>query len=570
MKHAQKEKGAVLMIIVVFFFSISLILLGSATSSVLGEVGTHRALASSKHAHFASEASIEDALYRVINDQLLSDTEILKLNGGTSTLSVITISPTEKDFYSTGIASARTYKQYVKAKKTGGIVSLNYAVQTGDGGGTFAAGSRVTGNTFSSGAITGSGTQFNGNLIIASPISSDPLVQSTACDVDEIVGKANPNIDYAQSFVPNTTDTLAKISLYLKRVGSPATQTVKITSNYSSSPSTTTISSTVLNYASASTNYGWVDITFATPPSLNAGTTYWVVLDTTLDVNNYWTWCRSTSDSYGGALSKYAQNWSAGPWTAVSGTVDMAFQTYWGSGFSKMTNVVVNGTAKADTITSTTVNGPAYYQTITGSTVTGTSFPGSPTPPDIPFPISSSTIAKWKADATAGGTRGDFDGGGSLGPKKINGELRVEGATLTVTGTIYVTGRVRFENANIKCAASYGEKSCVIYSEEWDRIRDSSVFSGSGTAGSYLLLGTNASGYLEIEDNPTGIVLIAPRGTVAPTGGATFLGIYAKGVSLGGTSKVIYEPALANLNVVASSTASGSAGTWGVSQWSLR
>ena len=289
--------------------------------------------------------------------------------------------------------------------------------------------------------------------------------------------------------------------------------------------------------------------------------------------SNYWNWCRSATDTYTDGTSKYAQDWTLGPWTLVANE-DLAFQAYWGAGESRATSLVVTGTVRADSITTSSITGDAYYQTISGSTVSGSTFPGSPTPPDVASPLSSATIAKWKADATAGGTySGEYrisGGTQSFGPKLINGNLRLDpGSTLNVTGTLYVTDQIRIEDSTVKCAPAYGANSCVIYSENWDRIKGASVFAGSGTAGSHLVLGTNATGTIQIEDNPTGLVFLAKGGTVNPIGSAVFKSIYAKGVTLGGTSRVVYDATLASMNIAAS-TVSGSSSYWGVSRWNTR
>ena len=296
MQNNNKKRGATLLIIVIFFFSITMIILASATSSVLLGASAHRAHTNSKFAYVASESIMEDALYRIINNQTLSASETLSLNGATGKVDVVTISASEKDLYATGSSSARVNKQYLKTIKTGGIISLNYAVQSGDSGVSLLDSSTIIGDTFASGAVTGmSMNTVSGNLTIASPISPDTTVQSTGCVQDEMPGKVSPNIDYAQSFIPATTDKITKVSLYIKRVGSPSTQAVKIVSDYFGSPSTTPIVSTVLSFSSATTNYSWVEITFATPPTLTAGTRYWIVLDAGVDASNYWYWCRTTA-----------------------------------------------------------------------------------------------------------------------------------------------------------------------------------------------------------------------------------------------------------------------------------
>ncbi len=572
MKMCNKKSGATLLIVVIFFFSITMIILASATSSALAGASAHRAHTSSKFAYVASESIMEDAFYRIYNNQMISATESLSLNGASGSVNGVNISASEIDLYATGLASERVRKQYLKTTKTGGILSLNYAVQAGDTGATLSAGSSVFGNVFASGVIAGANTPVMGSVTIASPFSPDVNVESTGCVVDEMPGQLNPKIDYAQSFVPTSTEAFAKVSLYIKKVGAPATQSVKIVSDSVGSPSATALATTVLNAASAGTSYGWVDITFATPPTLATGTRYWIVLDAGTDASNYWYWCRSSSDSYADGSSKYTQDWTLGPWTLVANE-DMAFQTYWGVGESRATSLRVTGIVKADSITISAISGDAYYKTIYGSTVSGSSVSSSPTPPDIASPLTSATIAKWKADAKLGGTRvGEYrvtSGVNTYGPKYITGDLRIEDSILIVSGTLYAEGFLRIENSTVRCAPAYGANSCVIFSEKWDRMKDGGSFLGSGTAGSHIVIGTNAVGTLDIEHNPTGIILLAPNGTVNAMNNAIFKSILAKRLILGGTSIVSYEASLASMNIAAS-TVSGSSSFWGVTRWNTR
>ena len=83
---------------------------------------------------------------------------------------------------------------------------------------------------------------------------------------------------------------------------------------------------------------------------------------------------------------------------------------------SSLEDVVVEGTAKADSIKKSEICGDAYYQTIDGSSTNflnnpsaicpspvtpGTGFGGQASPPSQPMPISQEDIDQWKADAAA-------------------------------------------------------------------------------------------------------------------------------------------------------------------------
>ncbi len=86
-----------------------------------------------------------------------------------------------------------------------------------------------------------------------------------------------------------------------------------------------------------------------------------------------------------------------------------------------------------------------------------------------PMPIPQSQIDAWKSAAASKVVNGNttINGNQSIGPEKIIGNLTVNGGvTLTLTGPIYVTGDITFQNNDIvQLGASYGSLGEVILSE---------------------------------------------------------------------------------------------------------
>jgi len=135
----------------------------------------------------------------------------------------------------------------------------------------------------------------------------------------------------------------------------------------------------------------------------------------------------------------------------------------------KIDNFEVGGDAHAHTIKNSEVGGDAYYQHISGSTVDGVSHSGSPDPEPVDMSITQEQIDEWKEFAEDGGEIGDYefeDGTASLGPVKINGDLTLGGDgndVFTLTGVIWVTGDVIFENNGIlRLSSGYGNTSGMI------------------------------------------------------------------------------------------------------------
>ena len=314
------KRGAALLIVVIFFFSITLSIILGASLSVVTELHTYRTLVLAKRAYVAAEASIEDALYRTVTEKILTPFYTLVLNESTSTLTSVTISDTEKQFYAVGNAQERYRQIYLRASKTY-RVSLPYGAQAGEGGitlgnnATIDAMSSGSGNVYSNGPIVGgSGVTIFGDAIVSSGIFPDMMASSTLCQSDVVIGQSNPQYDVAQSFVIATTsqDRLAKVQLYIKRVGNPTGANIRITSDAGGRPATTALATQAFSYATAGTNYSWVEVIFSNPPTLNPATTYWVVVDYEYNNSRHIVWCRSNADTYGTGLARYSADWSSG------------------------------------------------------------------------------------------------------------------------------------------------------------------------------------------------------------------------------------------------------------------
>lgn len=592
----NRQRGAALMIVTFFFVAVSVAIVQSATMGAISELRTYRTLASSKFAYMAAEAGIEDVYFRTINDMLIPSTATIALNNATSTVTVSTISDTEKDVYATGYTDGTYRKLFMKMSKIYSV-SLLYGAQVGEGGITMSNNSVVDGialedgDVHSNGAIAGSSANINGDVSVAARLESDQVASSTSCVTSEVMGQTNPKIDHAQSFVMSSTspDTLARVSLYMMRNGNPANATLRIVSDVAGFPGTTaaeTLATQVVPYSIVGTSLGWVDINFATPAFLNPGVTYWLVFDSGQHASKYWYWCRSTADVYSLGSPVYKQDWSsASVWTALAG--DLNFKLAWGGGASIINGVTIAGTAKADTITSSSITGDAYYQTIISSSVTGTSYPGSPTPPYVALPLTATTINQWKSDAESGGIiSGNYTINSSsiqLGPRKIIGDLTVENnSTLTLTGTVYVTGAIVIDNnVLIKCHFDFGNKGCILISDKSINIGNNSTFAGSGVGGSYVMVLSTKQGCLGpgsstlecttnnsaigISNNVDNALFYAGESMIDISNNAIVTAVVGYKLSLSNNTKILYDSLLMDTGFQPSAT--GTTGSWNVNRW---
>ena len=578
LKNSRKS-GAALLIVVIFLLFISTVIISGFTLPLIREYNRAKNIIVSTGAFYLAEGGNEDAYFRLRNDLQVPASWTIILNDATTTVTVVTNGDTreitsvaEKDFY------VRKVETIVSTTETD--AEFYYGAQIGKGGVSMGENSQITGSIIANGTVQGDlANIITGDVIVSSSISEDVAAQSIACNQDQRVGKEGSRIDFAQSFISSETKKLSKISLYIKKVGSPTDKTIHIVSDNAGVPDTVSLSDGVLDKSLIGVGYAWVDVFFPTPADLIAGQTYWIVLDATKNSNKYWVWCRDSSGGYSDGVVKYSKDWDDDPWVDVVG--DMTFKTYLGEGFSEINKVHVQGTAKANTITNSTVDGDAYYQTLVSTTVVGTSYPGSPDPSFVPLPLSDENIASWKADAEAGGTIvGDYLATTTVaGPIKIDGNFSIVGGDIfTVSGVVYITGNIEpGNNATIRCDPLFGEQSCIIVTDGYIDISNNVIFSGSGDPKSYLMILSTVENCLGgvqtpscgpensavyIKNNATGAIFYASDSLVHISNGVDVTSIVGYKFRLDNVATVTYENDISDLTF-----SSGVGGGWRINEW---
>lgn len=594
-KKIKKNSGAAMLLSIISFLFISLAIISGLVSPSIREFRNANISFNSKQSYFLAESGSEDATYRIFNNMTIGNSETLTLNSNSATTTITTLLGNIKEINSTGDVS--NYQRTISLTlSTGTGASFNYGVQVGSGGLEMSENSEIIGNIYSNGGIFGSsGSKISGDAIVAGNIEESIETSSTNCLQDQIVGQANPQIDFAQSFIAPSSDALAKISLYLKKVGSPASRTVKIVTDDNGFPNDNSFASATLNKDLVTTSYGWIDVTFSSPPVLVSGNTYWIILDAKKDNNKYWIWCNDTNGGYSNGMGKYSKDWDDDPWTPIVG--DLNFKTYFGAGISSLDGVIVQGDAKANNITNSEICGDAYYQSIDANslsflnspttqvcgtpTTDGTAYPGSPDPPVENMAISQANIGQWKIDAQIGGTiSGNYNvtNDAFLGPKEITGDLLManNNKTLTITGTIYVQGNIDINNGStIRCDVSYGASSCLIVVDGWIHSSNNGTFAGSGTEGSFLMLlttlpcdgsfssgCTHHKGAIDVHNNATGVIFYAQNGKVNLHNGVNVTEVTAYKLSLDNNATITYDQGLINANF-----SSGPSGGYSIDTW---
>lgn len=190
--------------------------------------------------------------------------------------------------------------------------------------------------------------------------------------------------------------------------------------------------------------------------------------------------------------------------------------------------------------------------------------------------ISQSQIDQWKNDAQSGGViSGDYLLSGkqkvSLGPKKIEGNLTIQSqAELSVTGTIWVTGRIIIQDSGkiYLDPGTYGSLSGVVLNDGQTIIQNNAKVKGSGLAGSYLMLlstlDSSATGETAIilQNSPEVDIIYTSKGFIQLQDSIRLRQVSGWGLKLQNKAQVIYEVGLQDATFT-----SGPGGSWKITSW---
>lgn len=608
MKNSNNQRGfaaffiTILILAVVFAISVSIYVL------TYGEQKISRNIVKSSQAYYIAEAGIEDAIYRIVKGKKYEATNTLTIGEGTATLS-ISSEDGKRIVQSTGEVSQRIRKLETILSTESATISFYYGAQIDKGGLWLGANASVEGNVYSNGKMEGqgrgSGSKISGDAWVAGAVSPTPDQQWTVQNSDSPFGLkvgGEYYLDTAQSFIPSTSTVLNTVSFYLKKVGNPPDQTVRILTDSGGSPSDHSLSSGILKSSKVASNYSWSDISLDPPPNLTTGNTYWIMIDVSEDNDNYWIWGKDNTDGYASGTGKYTKDWSKNNvvWKNVGG--DLNFKTWMGGETSTyIDRVWVTYDAHANTIINSWIDRDAYYQVIDEDTTASGSkcpnshcYPNSPDPATKDLPISYAQIQDWEKAAccdTGTGCKPECINignltpaeGSSLGSMKIEGDLTFPSNStdnpVIITGPIWITGKIlASNNAGIKLQPNFEYGYPIISDNPSDQINggkielnNNVITQDSDQGGRLLFISTNKSLdpanpairlYNNINvDNPQSIIY-ALYGLIVVENNAKFVEVTGYGMYLENNAIIVYEEGLINSNF-----SSGPGGGWGVASW---
>jgi hypothetical protein len=567
-----------------YIFLTALILMGIVSAGITSVVSysaqfarTERFSVAGEQALALAEAGIEKAVYELNQSGTYAGESGTAIGPGSFTTSISTIDGNTKRITSVGsvtVGGAQTaHTVKATAAINSSVVSFQYGLQVGNGGITMGNNSQVNGSVYSNGNISGSGT-ITGDATAAIGTADTPdqawETQNSGFNVGDVSARAN----VAMGFKPSVSATLARATLYLKKVGSPSDITVKLVTDNGGKPSKTVLASGTISASLIGPSYSFADISFSSSASLTANTQYWLIAIASVGASNYFVWGDDTNNGYSSGTGKYSANWNASSpvWSNVN--ADLDFRTYMEGALTSISGVTVQGNAWGHTLQNCSVGGTAKYQTISNCSVAGTKYPGSADATSVPLPISQSQIEDWENAAASGGTiAGPYTPSGTvvLGPKKIAGDLTItNGATLKLTGPLWVEGDVTFSNnATLTVDASVGNNSATIIADAPSdtsnkgkvNLQNNVTISGNGSAGSFpMVISTNTgSDAINMSNNASSVILYAPYGRIDVSNGAAANQITANQLHLNNNATINYVSGLQN-----TSFSNGPGGSWGI------
>ncbi len=488
---------------------------------------------------------------------------------GSYSVAITSIDSSNKIITATGYLPNKTkpiVKRAIQIQVVKGAgVSFVYGVQVGEGGIQLNNNARIVGSIYSNSSINMSNnSQITGDAYVAGGVQPAADQQSD-CTVpnctDFIFGKtANSQLDVAQGFKPVATAVINKVSLKLKKVGTPPDATVRILGDSSGKPNKNNVLTSGTLSANLVTNqYGFVDVTFSSTPSLTAETPYWILIDTSANVNYYWTWSQDTTQGYTRGGSAWSPNWQASSpvWTTIAG--DLGFKTFMGgvATFIQGSNgASIGGNAYANTINNINITGGAYYQLISGVTA-GSYHPGSADPTPKVLPVSDANIQAWKDQASGIGT---YTGNISSCQATLNAGKYVGNISLTnnciatMTDPIWITGDLSLDNgAQLKLKSTYGAASGIIVVDGKITLHNNGQLKGSGTSGSYLLglsnfdSRTNGITAIDADNGSTTSIFYANNGIIFLHNNASLHEVSGWKIVLDNNAIVTYDSGLAQM-----------------------
>jgi len=211
---ATPHRGYVLILALIFLGVFSTVAV-AYLSFILSSVRSAQHDVSSAQALFIAEGALDHAAYQLnLNTSYAGETGT-PLGNGTFTITVSSVDSNTKRITATGYVpnsqnplATKTVKATIALSND--VVSFHYGIQAGNGGFTLANSSKITGNVFSSGSVTGSGNFIYGDVISTGASGLVYGVHATGTVYAHTIGNAGQatTIDKDAYYVTKTNTTV--------------------------------------------------------------------------------------------------------------------------------------------------------------------------------------------------------------------------------------------------------------------------------------------------------------------------------------------------------------------------
>jgi len=577
--NLKNQNGAIaiitLMVIGVFALAVMTTMSVLATSE-LKMSGSELA---SEKTFYAAEAGINEALYRLAKYPAERNFDLfdpVDVNGKcTGVCTHVDVTVPADDHYKREITSTATDitgKQRQLTIKTGVLSyggGINYAIQTGQGGLKLDPTTSVTGDIYTNGSIIGDqNVTLYGNVTIAKglPISLNPdPKQENFPDPVEFAQNDSKTV-MAQSFKVSDKLPLYSVSVCIRKNGSYNNNiNIYITKDDGGKPGSSIIISGIIKHQDlVNTDCKWHEVIFEVPPLLLSTDLYWIVLEAEpISSSRYLIWRADSNNPYNNGSALYADK-SKTTWTSLS-SYDMTFRIKTGIGDTFAQAIYVTKNLRAQKVDNVTADGKTFCNTPTGTCYDTydnycTSDPYNCEPLKFPF---ENDIDPWKLQAENGGVidlnGGDYNvtDGESLGPVKIIGNLYVgNGIHLNITGNIYVTGKIKFDqHPIISLDPNLPNGSYVIIADGKIDIDNGTEILRSGDKGFIFLisldnaLDSSVAPAIDAKNGSKVIVYYAPNGRIYISNGGELNGTTGYLLHIKNGTNVIYDPNLGDVTI---------------------
>ena len=597
--QTEKQKGIAATLTVILIMAIALLIVFGVSALIFNSQKISRNSLKSAQAYFLAEAGAEDSIYRIIRGKHYEANNAFPTSAGRFEAS-ITTEGGSRIVISKGVVSSLARKVKVTLATNSTDVAFHYGAQVDKGGLQIQPNAKINGNVYSNGSIAGvdvySNAMITGDAWVAGGEQTSPNQQWLVQNADFAFGLKSGStyyLDTAQSFIPSESKPLSKVSFYIKKIGNPPDQVVRIAADDGGKPARTSLAGGTLQSAKVTSNYSWIDVSLDAQPDLVAGQTYWILIDVSQDNDNYWVWGKDSSGGYVSGIGKYTNDWTknGAVWENVGG--DLNFKAWLGGAITEISEIKVNIDAHAHKITNSIIGRYAFYQDVDSqTTVSGSAcpnancYPDTPDPPAEDLPISYAQIQEWEQAAENGGIETPTTGTyypineSSLGPVKINGDLSFPlYGVVTITGPVWVTGKIYAQNnATIKLPDGLTDGYAIIADNPSDQTNSgkielsNNVITQDSSGGGYLLfISTNKS---QNVDNPAILlsnninavtaqsIIFSLYGLIKVENNAKFKEITGYGIYLANNAEIVYD-----IGLIHAGFSSGPGAGWSVLSW---